>query len=70
MALNKFSDVGIWLGTIADFIREKGSTAIERDYHAIFVRMLGILEQHEATIEEAKRKINTLEDEVAALKRK
>ena len=70
MALNKFLDVGIWLGTIADFIREKGSTEIERDYHAIFVRMIVILEQHEATIEELKQETDSLKCEVAALKRK
>jgi hypothetical protein len=69
MALNKFQDVGISLGTIADFIREKGASPIERDYHAVFVRMIGILEQHEATINEAKQKIDALEDDVAALKK-
>ena len=52
--MNKYADVGIALGTIADYIREKGGSPIERDYHAVLRRMIVILEEH--AIEDEKQK--------------
>jgi hypothetical protein len=67
MALNKYQDVGVSLGTIADYIREKGASPVERDYHAVFVRLLHILEVQAMTLDEAKTKIDKLEDQMARL---
>jgi DNA-binding transcriptional MerR regulator len=70
MALNKYHDVGVSLGTIADYIREKGASPVERDYHAVFIRMLHILETQAMTLDEAKVKIDKLEDQVRELQKK
>lgn len=49
--MNKYADVGVALGTIADYIRDKGGSPIERDYHAVLRRIIVILEEHAKTDE-------------------
>lgn len=53
--MNKYADVGVALGTIADYIRDKGGSPIERDYHAVLRRIIVILEEHAKTDEAQAR---------------
>ena len=55
--MNKYTDVGVALGTIADYIRDKGCSPIDRDYHAVLCRMIVILEEHAAAEEKQKQQL-------------
>lgn len=58
---NKYTDVGIALGTIADHIRANGGTAVERDFHAVLTRIIGIAEAQDAEISRLKAEVSKLE---------
>lgn len=66
---NKYTDVGIALGTIADHIRANGGTPIERDYHAVLVRLLDIAEKQASEIANLKAEISKLEGWIKNMRR-
>ena len=55
---NKYTDVGIALGTIADHIRANGGTPVEIDFHAVLTRLLEIAEKQAVEIAARAREGN------------
>ena len=68
--MNKYNDVGVALGTIADYIRDNGGTPIERDYHLILRRIIVILEEHAQEDEKQKQHLADAFSRIADLELK
>jgi uncharacterized protein (DUF2267 family) len=68
--MNKYADVGVVLGTIADYIRANGGSPIEREYHAVLRRMIGILEEQAQEDEKQKQHLADAISRIANLELK
>ncbi len=67
--MKKYNDVAFTLGSLADYMRDKGATKFEQDCHQILRRVVVILEDQAIEDEKQKLRIDELERQLQKLRR-